>query len=165
MIINSEKKQTLNCKTTHTQRQPYLSSQKEQGNTHSERITPEQQKHKKEEWENYKRMADREMGKLRKSEIYEEGEPRQEMLSMQHGNRTLIIASLSPANFTSKETKIAVIQMLQKPKIYIAAIQETHTYRMVKTTDLMDTELPHRDPSQVQGSDWEWQKGCSNTNT
>jgi len=45
---------------------------------------------------------------------------------MRPGNRTIIVVSLNPDNFTSQETKIAAVQMIRKQKIHIEAIQETH---------------------------------------
>lgn len=61
---------------------------------------------------------------------------------MQPGTRTLIIASINPGNFATQDTKV-----LQRHKIHIAAIQETHIpvgqnyklngYRIITTSEII----------------------------
>jgi len=76
-----------------------------------EGVTPDKYKHDKIKSKQQRRYAE---------------EQREEILTMKPGQRTLSIVSLNPDNFILPETRTNTTHALQRNKIHIAAIQETH---------------------------------------
>ena len=57
---------------------------------------------------------------------FQQGKPREHLLQMDTGHRTLSVASIDPDNFTHHDKRQQITNVLLAQIIHIAAIQETH---------------------------------------
>ena len=58
--------------------------------------------------------------------LLRKGKPREQLLTMQTGYRTLVISPINPGDFIPTDTHLQIANMILRKKIHMEAIREAH---------------------------------------
>lgn len=130
---------------------------------HEEQTTTTEKKERTKKWhiQRSKLIMKRIKQKRSRTNNYDQGKPRPTTIADKTGQKTLKIASINPDNLTSQNKQNDLLHELQRRKIHIALIQETHIphdieiarngYKIITSAAIPDSLKPEQQKIGQQG--------------